>query len=372
MVEKRCYYEILGVQRNASEGEISRAYRELALKHHPDRNPGDEEAVARFKQAAEAFEVLSHEDKRARYDRFGHAGLEAVGSGAPRFHDVGDIFSAFGDIFGDIFGGGRTAGRQVRRGAHIRCQVTIGLMEAARGTDKSVEFQRHEICETCRGSGARPGTRLERCPYCGGTGQVVQSTGFFSMRTTCPSCHGAGTIIKDPCKKCSGAGFELHTVTRKVTIPPGVDDGVQLRLAGEGEPSPDGGPRGDCYCLIRVTEHPLFQRDGPHLICQVPITYSQATLGSKIEVPTLDGPEELEIRAGTQTAEVFRLKGHGMPDLQGHGRGDLLVQVHIEVPKKLSSEYEEILRRLADVENANVTPKRKTFFEKVKKCFQAE
>jgi molecular chaperone DnaJ len=328
--------------------------------------------VAKFKEAAEAFEVLSHEDKRARYDRFGHAGLEAGGSGAPHFHDVGDVFSAFGDILGDIFGGGRTAGHRARRGAHIRCQVTIDLEEAARGTEKSVEFQRHEKCETCRGSGAKPGTRPEPCLYCGGTGQVTQSTGFFSMRTTCPSCHGAGTIVKNPCRKCSGAGFELHAVTRKITIPPGVDDGMQLRLGGEGEPSPDGGPRGDCYCLIRVKRHPLFQRDGSHLICQVPIAYSQAALGSKIEVPTFDGPEELEIRAGTQTADTFRLKGHGMPVLQGHGRGDLLVQVHIEVPKKLSGEHEEILRRLADVENANVTPKRKTFFEKVKECFQAE
>ena len=374
MAEKRCYYEILSVERTAGGAEISKAYRAMAMQFHPDRNPGDEEAVSRFKEAAEAFEVLSHEEKRQTYDRYGHAGLEAGAGGSPHFHDVGDIFSAFGDIFGDIFGGGgsRTGGRRVRRGAHVRCQVNIDLMEAARGAEKSVEFQRHEKCETCKGSGAKPGTKPQPCPYCGGTGQVVQSTGLFSMRTTCPSCRGAGAVINDPCKKCRGAGYELHKVSRKITIPPGVDEGTQLRLTGEGEPSPDGGPPGDCYCFIQISEHALFQREGVHLICQMPITYSQAALGAKIEVPTLDGPEELDVHGGTQTAEVFRLKGRGMPEIHGRGRGDLLVQVHIEVPKKISEEHEEILRQLADVENANVTPKRKTFFKKVKEYFQAE
>ncbi len=376
MAGKRDYYEVLGVERSATEKEISEAYRRLAMKHHPDRNPGNEEAVVCFKEAAEAFEVLSKADKRSVYDRYGHAGLDRSGGGAPQFHDVGDIFEAFSDIFGDsspfgdLFGGGR--GRRVRRGSDIRCEVTLDLLEAACGVTKTIEFGRHEVCPTCRGSGAKPGTQPEKCRYCGGRGRVVQSAGLFSLQTTCPSCHGSGQVVRDPCGTCHGGGYVMKQVTQEVRIPAGVDSQTRLRLSGQGEPSPEGGPPGDCYCFITVRDHPLFHRDGQHLICQVPISYSQAALGATVEVPTLDGREELQIPAGTQTAEVFRLRGRGMPDTRHRGRGDLIVQVHIEVPKRLSPEHEQILRELAELEQAHVTPERKSFFSKLKEYFHSE
>ena len=376
MASKRDYYEVLGVDRSASEDQIAEAYRKLALEHHPDRNPGDEDAVVKFKEAAEAFEVLSHAEKRARYDRFGHAGLEGPGGGAPQFHDVADIFEAFGDIFGGglfdgIFGGTGRRGRRVRQGADVRSQIVLDLPEAARGVTKTVEIERPKKCPTCDGTGARPGTQPETCHYCGGRGQVIQSTGIFSLRSTCPSCGGGGSLIRDPCSDCRGSGFVLERVTRDVKIPAGVDTQTRLRLQGEGEPSPDGGPPGDCYCVITVKEHPLFKRDGQHLICQIPIAYSQAALGAKIEVPTLDGPEELEIPAGSQSGDLFRMAGHGMPIPRRRGRGDLIVQVLIEVPKKLTAEHKRILRELAEVENAHVSPERKSFFSKVKDYFQS-
>jgi len=373
MSDKRDYYEVLGVERSATTDEIAAAYRRLALKYHPDRNPGDQEAVAKFKEAAEAFEVLNHAEKRARYDRYGHAGLE--GGGAPQFHDVGDIFEAFGDIFGEgLFGeffGQRRRGRRRHQGAHVRSEVTVDLLEAAHGTAKIVQFHRHHRCETCNGTGAKPGTRPDVCSYCGGSGRVVQSSGIFSLQTPCPSCRGSGTVIRQPCQTCRGAGLVEKKVTRKVDIPPGVDDGMQLRLTGEGEPSPDGGPPGDCYCLIHVQEHPLFVRKGQHLICEIPISYSQAALGARIDVPTLDGREELEIQAGTQSGDVFTLRGRGMPDPRNRARGDLLVQVHIEVPRKLAPGQEELLRQLAEIENTHVTPKRTSFFEKLKEYFHS-
>lgn len=374
MATKRDYYEILGVARTASQQDIATAYRKLALQYHPDRNPGDEEAVARFKEAAEAFEVLNDPDKRARYDRYGHAGMDA----SSQFQDIGDIFNAFGDIFGDsLFGDlfGRRGGRgrrRVSRGADIQCDVTLDLQEAARETGKTINFRRHRRCDNCEGSGARPGTTPDTCPYCGGRGRVVQSTGIFQVQSACPSCQGSGVVIKDACSECKGSGFVPENVTREVRIPAGVDDHTRLRLSGEGEPSPDGGPPGDCYCFIRVKKHPLFERDGQHLICQVPVAYSQAALGAMIEVPTLEGSTELEIPPGTQTGEVFKLRGLGMPDPRFRGRGDLLVQVHIDVPKKLSTKHEELLRQLAEVEKTNVSPKRKSFFEKLKECLIAE
>jgi molecular chaperone DnaJ len=375
MADKRDYYEVLGVSRRAEDGQISEAYRKLAMKYHPDRNPGDQEAVARFKEAAEAFEVLSHKEKRARYDQYGFAGL---GGGSPQFHDVGDIFQAFGDIFGggmfgDIFGGGGRGGRgRVHRGSDVHAEVRLDLFEAATGTVKVIQFQRHERCETCKGTGAKPGSKVETCHYCGGRGRVVQSTGVFSIQTTCPSCRGEGRVIREACGDCRGSGYVPKKVTRKVDIPAGIEEGSRLRLGGEGEPSPDGGPPGDCYCLIHIHEHALFQRDGKHLLCQVPITYTQAALGAKIEVPSLEGPETVTIPPGTQSGDAFTLRGKGMPELRSRSRGDLLVQVHIEVPKKLTPGHEEMLRQLAEIENTNVSPKRKSFVEKVKEYFQKE
>jgi len=369
MAEKRDYYEVLGVARNAGEAQISEAYRKLALQYHPDRNPGDEEAIVKFKEAAEAFEVLSHPEKRARYDRYGIAGLE--GGGAPQFHDVSDIFNAFGDIlgqgfFGDFFGGGRN---RVRKGADIRCDVTLDLLEAARGTSKIVRFKRHTRCGTCHGTGAKPGTRPEPCRYCGGRGRIVQSTGIFSMQTPCPACHGEGHVIRDACRECSGSGYVQEKITRKVDIPAGVDEQTRLRLNEEGEPSPDGGPPGDCYCFIHVSEHNLFQRKGQDLYCAAPISYTQAALGATIEVPTLDGREELRIPAGTQSGAVFTLKGRGMPDPRRQGRGRLMVQVHVDVLHALTPEHEAALRHLAEIEKTHVSPMRKSFFDKLKEFF---
>jgi molecular chaperone DnaJ len=373
MSGKRDYYEVLGVGRSASKDEVAAAYRKLALKFHPDRNPGDEDAVIRFKEAAEAFEVLGNDEKRGRYDRFGHAGLEA-GGGEPHFRDVSDIFNAFGDIFGDgLFGdmfGRRRGGRRGHRGGDVQCEVTLDLMEAARGVTKSVRFRRHHVCETCSGSGARPGSKVETCPYCGGRGRVVQSSGIFSVQTTCPSCHGSGKHIPQRCTDCRGSGYALGEVVREVRIPAGVDDQTQLRLSGEGDPGAEGGPPGDCYCVIRVKEHSLFQREGLHLVCQIPITYPQAALGATIEIPTLEGRDAIDIPAGTQSGDLFRLRGRGMPDVRGRGRGDLVVQVHIEVPKELSPEHQELLRELARLENSRVSPKRSNFFERVKQYFQ--
>jgi molecular chaperone DnaJ len=370
MAEKRDYYEVLGLARDAGNDQISESYRKLALKYHPDRNPGDEESVVKFKECAEAFEVLSHPEKRAKYDRYGHAGLE--GGGAPHFHDVSDIFNAFGDIFGsglfgDFFGGGH--GRRSSAGADIRTDVTLDLMEAARGSIKVVRFLRHAPCDACGGSGAKAGTRPEHCSYCGGKGRVVQSTGIFSIQTTCPACRGAGQIIRQPCTECRGSGFVKKKVTRKVEIPAGVDDRTRLRLQGEGEPSPNGGLPGDCYCFIKVEPHSLFQRRGQDLFCDVPIGYTQAALGATLEVPTLDGKEEIRIPAGTQSGDQFTLKGRGMPDPRHHGRGNLNVRVHVEVPKTLTPEHEAALRQLSELEAVHVSPTRKSFFEKLKELF---
>lgn len=369
MAAKRDYYEILGVSRTASSAEIASAYRRLAVEYHPDKNPGDEDAVQRFKEAAEAFEVLGDAEKRRRYDQFGHAAFEGPQGGGPHFTDVEDIFSAFGDIFGDLFGGARTGRRRAHRGRDVRCDVTLSLHEAATGAKKTVQFARHAPCERCDGSGAEPGTSKETCSYCGGHGRIIQSAGIMRLQTTCPSCHGEGVSITHPCSECHGNGLVLNQVTTEVNIPPGVDEGMRVRIAGLGEPSPNGGPPGDCYCFVSVLEHPLFERQGQHLVCRVPVTYPQAALGARIEVPTLNGRDELEIPAGTQTGEVFRLRGQGMPDPRKRSLGDLLVQVNIEVPKKYSSRYEDLLRELAEEEHASVAPHRKSFFEKLKDYF---
>ncbi|MEX2093204.1 MAG: molecular chaperone DnaJ [Pirellulales bacterium] len=368
MATERDYYEVLGVARTASDGEIATAYRRLAIKYHPDKNPGDDEAIERFKEAAEAFEVLNDADKRSRYDRFGHAGVNG-GSRGHHFHDVEDIFSAFGDIFGDLFGGGRN---RPRKGRDVRSDVTLTLHEAAQGVTKTIEFQRHEKCESCQGTGAAKGSRREVCAYCRGQGRVIQAAGIVRMQTTCPKCHGGGSTVKNPCTSCRGTGQKLKKVVTDVEIPPGVDDEMRVRITGQGEPSPNGGPPGDCYCFISVLPHPLFERDGQHLVCRVPITYSQAALGTTLEVPTLAGRGELEVPAGTQSGAVFRMGGKGMPDPRRRGLGDLLVQVVIEVPKKLSKEEDTLLRELAELEHKHVAPERKGFFDKLKEYFAPE
>ena len=369
MAAQRDYYEVLGVARTANDGEIAGAYRKLAIKYHPDKNPGDQEAIDRFKEAAEAFEVLNDREKRSRYDRYGHAGLNGGGFHAHHFSDVEDIFSAFGDIFGDLFGGGRS---RPRKGREVRGDGTLTRHEAAAGCTKSVEFHRHETCEERQGSGAAKGSRREVCGYCRGQGRVIQSAGIVRMQTTCPACHGEGSTVKNPCGSCRGTGQKLKNVVTEVQIPAGVDDEMRVRIAGQGEPSPNGGPPGDCYCFISVLAHPLFERDGQHLVCRVPITYAQAALGTTLEVPTLEGRGELTVPAGTQSGQVFRMGGKGMPDPRRRGLGDLLVQVVIEVPKKLSKEEQALLRDLAELEHKHVAPERKGFFDKLKDYFTAE
>ncbi|MEQ8848221.1 molecular chaperone DnaJ [Botrimarina sp.] len=376
MPAQRDYYEVLGVDRNATDAEIASAYRKMAILHHPDKNPGDEGAVTLFKQAAEAFEVLGDKEKRARYDRFGHAGVNGARGGAGGFNDVEDIFSAFGDIFGDMFGAGGRGGRggraRVHPGRDVRCDVTLTLHEAADGVTKKVQFQRHEACDDCGGTGAAPGATREMCGYCGGHGRVVQAAGIIRMQTTCPACHGAGSTVSKPCRPCRGTGQRLKTVATEVRIPAGVDEGTRVRIAGEGEKSPDGGPPGDCYCFISVLDHPLFEREGQHLICRIPITYTQAALGCELEVPTLDGRDTIKLPPGAQSGDILRLDGRGMPDPRRHGLGDLLVQVIIEVPKKLSPEEEKLLRQLAELEHKNVAPQRKSFFQQLKDYFVGE
>lgn len=371
MATKRCYYEVLSVKREASEKEIATAYRKLAVKYHPDSNPGDEDATAKFKEAAEAYEVLSDADKRARYDRYGHAGVQGQHH---EFQSAEDVFEIFGDLFGggmfgDLFGSGRSGRRRARRGGDIRADVTLDLEEAAKGVKRTVEFQRHSKCEECKGSGAEPGSKKETCRRCGGHGQVIQSAGILRVQTTCPTCRGAGTVISNPCHNCSGSGFVQGLRKLEVHIPAGVDDGMQVRVQGEGEPSPEGGPPGDLYCFIAVRRHKLFQRDGRNLVLQIPITYSQAALGAKIDVPTLSGRKEIEIPRGSQANEVFRIRGAGMPDPRGGLTGDLVVQTYIEVPKKLSQRQEELLRELAESEHADVTPHRKSFLESIRDYF---
>ena len=373
MATQRCYYEILGVSRTASGGEITTAYRKLAVKYHPDKNPGDEEAIATFKECSEAFEVLNDAEKRSRYDQFGHAGVNGQAGGGAGFADVEDIFGAFGDIFGDIFGGrGGGRRRRVRKGRDVRCDVTLTLHEAAEGVTKTVNFQRQEPCQKCDGTGAADPSAVETCSYCGGHGQVIQQAGIVRMQTTCPSCNGAGKSIARPCGVCKGKATFLKKVEADVDIPAGIDTDMQIRIAGEGEPSASGGPPGDCYCVVTVEQHELFDREGQHLICRIPITYPQAVLGCRLEVPTLDGRDEIEIPAGTQHADVFTIRGGGMRDPRVSGRGDLHVQVLLDVPTKVPEEQETLLRELAELEHSQVAPKRKSFLDKMKDYFSAE
>ena len=367
---KTCYYEVLKVTRESTDREIAKAYRKLAVKFHPDSNPGDEEASKNFKQAAEAYEVLSDTDKRARYDRHGFAGVEG---GSSQFGSAEDIFAAFGEMFGggggggfgDIFG----RGNRTRRGSDIQIQMTLTLEEASRGVEKTISFEKRHSCETCDGSGSKPGSQPQGCQQCGGRGQVLQSAGILRVQTTCPVCRGAGKIIVDPCTDCRGQGQVNREVELEVQIPAGVDDGMQVRLSGEGEASSSGGPNGDCYCFINVRKHKLFHRDGRDLILQMPISYTQAALGAEIEVPTLDGPDTIKIARGTQSGDVLKLAGRGMPDPRGGRKGDLLVQTYIETPKKLGKDQEELLRKLAELEKTNVLPEQKNFLQRITDYF---
>ena len=369
---KRDFYEVLGLKREATADEIKKAYRQLALKYHPDRNPGDAEAEAKFKEAAEAYEILSDAEKRVRYDRYGHAGMG--GQAGPNFRSTDDIMSAFSEIFGgDLFGGMfQQRRRGPRPGQDLLMKLEIDLIEAARGASKPVDLARQEICEECRGDGARQGTRPVTCDYCRGSGQVVQSRGFFQVATTCPACGGQGTRIVDPCGKCKGSGRVLQNSRIQVDVPPGVDTGMWLQLRGQGEPGDQGAPRGNLRIQIQVRPHPFFEREGNDLHCQVPISFAQAALGSHIEVPTLDGTEHLEVPRGTQSGEVLKLKGRGMPSVDGRGRGDELVEVVIETPRKLNARQEELLRELAELEHLDVSPRRKGFFEKLRDYFTEE
>ncbi len=377
MSTKRCFYEVLEIEKTSSGDEIKKAYRKIALKFHPDRNPGDEEATRRFKEASEAFDVLSNPDKKARYDRYGHAGLGA-GAGPGGFNDVSDIFEAFGDLF-EGFGfssrGGRSGGSggtRVRRGDHLQTSLTIELIDAFRGTQQTIKIKRHAACKTCNGSGAKPGTSPVTCDYCGGRGQVVQSQGFFRLQTVCPACRGEGKVIRDRCQPCSGSGMEQETVTLEVTVPAGIDNGMQLCLRGEGDIGPENGPRGDLFVDIKVKPHNLFERQGIHLQCTFPVTFTQATLGTEIQIPALGGNETLKVPAGTQPGEVFRLKNKGMSDPRTGQLGDLHVVVQVEVPKKLDKEQERLLRKLAEHEQANVSPHRKSFLEKIAAAFNRD
>ena len=375
MATMRCYYEVLSVTKAASDDEIKKSYRKLAGKHHPDRNPGDEAAIASFKEAAEAFDVLSNPEKRARYDRFGHAGVQgAAGGGGAGFGDVGDIFEAFGDMFGEMLGGGggrRGGGSRGRRGSSLQTSLTIELLDAAVGCAREIEMEKNVSCVTCKGTGAKPGTKPTKCDYCNGKGQVVQSQGFFRVQTTCPACRGQGDVVRDKCVDCRGTRVVSRSSKLEVKVPAGIDNGMQLCLRGEGEAGEGGGPAGDLYVDIRVKPHSLFERDGKHLTCEVPLTYAQAALGTEIDIPILTGKHHLTVPPGTQPGEILRLKGQGMPDVQGGSRGELRVQFHVEVPKKLSKKQEELLRQLAELDDKQVSAHRKSFFESVKEFFTA-
>jgi len=368
MAAKRDYYEVLNVARTAGAEEVRRAYRRLALKHHPDNVQGDKtEAETRFKELAEAYEVLSDPEKRQLYDRYGHEGLRGT-----RMHDFssmgfGDIFSMFEDIFGFGMGG---AGRRGRRGYDLETEVELTLEEVATGVDRELEFDRMDFCETCSGSGARAGTSPRRCRTCGGYGQVEASRGgFFRMVRTCPTCKGTGRVVTDPCEACGGTGRRRKRRVLTVHVPAGVVDGQIVRVRGEGEPADHSELRGDLRCYVRIKEHPFFVRDGNDLICRVPITFTQAALGATIDVPTLAGRQTATVSPGTQHGDVVRLKGAGLPDMRSGRAGDLIVQVLLEVPRKLSARQEELLRQLAETEDAAVLPHRKSFFDKLKDYF---
>ena len=345
MTAKRDYYQILGVEANASEDEIKKNYRKLAMQYHPDRNPGNKEAEEKFKEAAEAYEVLSDPEKRDIYSRYGHEGLN--GAGYRGFSGFEDIFSSFGDIFGDVFGfnAGRSRSRTAARaGADLRYDLRISFMDAALGSSTEIKLRKQILCSSCRGSGCAPGTSPQVCSLCQGRGQVTQSSGFFSISSTCPQCRGQGGMITTPCSECSGGGKVPVEKTVQLKIPAGVETGSRLRLRGEGEEGEHGGPSGDLYVFLDVENHEVFERNGDDIYCRAPITFLQATLGGTVEVPTLAGSEKLKIPRGTQPGRIFRLKGKGIPHLRGYGRGDHLIETVVAVPTNLTKKQEELLK----------------------------
>ena len=369
---KRDYYEVLGVEREADAAEIKKAYRRLAMKFHPDRNPDDESAAEKFKEASEAYEVLSNEEQRAAYDRFGHAGLGGgAGGGAGAGFAGGSFSDIFGDVFGDIFGGGRGRGG-VQRGADLRYGLELDLEQAVSGDTVEIRVPVLAACGDCDGTGAKPGTRPAPCPDCGGAGQIRVAQGFFSLQQTCPRCRGAGKIITDPCGSCGGRARIAKRKTLSVKIPPGVDTGDRIRLAGEGEAGMHGGPPGDLYVQIEVREHAIFARDGRNLFCEVPISFVDAALGGELEVPTLNGRVKLKIPAETQTGKLFRLRGKGVTPVRGGGVGDLLCKVVLETPVNLSERQRQLLREFQESmagAGEKHSPKESSWFKGVKDFF---
>ncbi len=369
---KRDYYEVLGVERGASEAELKKAYRRLAMKHHPDRNPDDKASEDMFKDANEAYEVLSDAGKRTAYDQYGHAGVDPqMGGGGPGGANFSDIF---GDVFSDFFGGAGGRGGQrggAQRGSDLRYTLELDLEEAVRGTTVNIRVPTLVNCKICEGSGAKKGTSPVTCTTCGGIGQVRMQQGFFSVQQTCPRCHGSGKMITDPCGSCHGHGRVEEHKTLSVKVPPGVDTGDRIRLSGEGEAGAMGGPAGDLYVVVNVREHAIFQRDGKHLYCEVPISFADAALGGELEVPTLDGRVKLKIPEGTQTGKLFRLRGKGVAPVRGGGAGDLMCRVAVETPVSLDRRQRELLEEFRKTLQGDTrhSPKASGWFEGVKRFF---
>ncbi|NDV26990.1 molecular chaperone DnaJ [Desulfovibrio sp. JC010] len=367
-MSKRCYYEVLEVTRESQEGEIKRAYRKKAMEFHPDRNPGDAQAEENFKEAAEAYDVLRDPEKRSRYDRFGHEGVNGMNGGFGGFQSSEDIFGAFGDIFGDIFGfsGGGRGGSRMQAGSDLRYNLTVSFRDAAKGTEVELNIPVTDTCDTCDGSGAAPGTTPETCSHCGGRGAVEQTQGFFRISVPCPACNGRGKVITNPCPECHGGGYVRKQKDLNVRIPAGVDNGSRLRLRGEGEAGMNGGPHGDLYVVITVEPDKVFKRQGQDLVLSTEITFVQAALGYKLEIPTLDDPIEMDVPKGTQSGEVFQLRGLGLPYLGSSHKGDLLVEVKVKTPTGLSSRQEELLREFEALDEEKPMKKVKKLFKKAK------
>jgi len=371
---KRDYYEVLGVNRDADEDAIKKAYRRLAMKYHPDRNPDNPKAEELFKEAKEAYEILCDGSKRAAYDRYGHAGVDpqAGMAGAGGAAGFGGFADAFGDIFGDIFGQARGGRSSVFRGADLRYNLEVTLEQAAHGTETRIRIPTHEACDTCAGSGAKPGTKPRTCSTCSGHGQVRMQQGFFSLQQTCPNCHGSGKVIPEPCPSCQGAGRVKKQKTLSVRIPAGVDEGDRIRLAGEGESGVNGGPTGDLYVQIQVKQHAVFQRDHDDLHCEMPISFAIAALGGDIEIPTLDGSAKIKVPAETQSGKIFRLRGKGIKGVRSREHGDLLCHVMIETPVNLTDRQKELLREfemLSQKDSDRHNPRAKSWMAKVKEFF---